>query len=101
MHPHTLNNTKPTYTTKKSPPLSYTRKKYDQVANHAEDDTMKNINYYKNISPRSSPWRCKNEPDRQRRRGEGEEESEREKESKREEGERGEKRERNCKQKKE
>lgn len=48
---------------------------------------MKNINYYKNISPRSSPWRCKNEPDRQRRRGEGEE-SEREKESKREEGER-------------
>lgn len=52
---------------------------------------MKNINYYKNISPRSSPWRCKNEPDRQRRRGEGEEESEREKESKREEGERGKK----------
>lgn len=40
----------------------------DGLQNHADDDTMKNINYHKNISPPCScPWRCMREPDSERR----------------------------------
>lgn len=71
----------------------------DGLQHHAEDDTMKNINYHKNISPSSCPWRCMRKPDKERRKLRGEKkEEEREEQSQEKKVEGVRKRERNCKQ---